>query len=129
MTTANSKSKARTRLAAAFVVAALAVGGAASPAAAAWALCPSGANCWWREENAGGRQWPVWEENTDLSRFGIHARSGFNNGTTGMRACGFASTHFRNLNYSAARGERKNFTVRAINSNGWTWGLCRDFVG
>lgn len=71
--------------------------------------------------------WQVRGTNSDLSRFGIEARSAFNNGTTGMRACGFASTHFRNLNYSAARGERKNFTARAINSNGWTWDLCRYF--
>lgn len=110
------------RLAAAVAVAGLAVlSTGVGTAHAAYSSCPSGYNCFFNDLNGSGYRWQFAGDNTDLMWKNIFSMSGYNNGTSGMRACGYQNVNYAGLNYSREKGDTQSFSMRPIRSMRWKW--------
>lgn len=101
------------------------VGTGAGTAHAAYAECPQGFNCWYSGPSGIGTKWKVAGNNTNLGRWGISTRSGYNHGTSGLRVCGYRGANYLgSMNYSRPMGDTETYSARFINSNRWVSGTC-----
>ena len=119
-----STSSTLPRALAAIGVAALALLGSGTgtgTAHAAYSDCPSTYNCFFLGWDGTDRRTQFAGNNSDLTWQNIQAMSGYNRGTSGMRACGYRSPSYHDLNYSRPQGDRLSFSIRPIRSMKWGW--------
>lgn len=100
------------------------VGVGAGVAEAAYGDCPSGYNCFFSGPSGTGSKWQFAGNNTNISGYGISSQSGYNRGTSGMRACGYRYTGYVDMNYSRPQYDTETYSARPIKSNQWVWGTC-----
>jgi hypothetical protein len=100
-----------------------------SPAAAAYSQCPDGWLCFFNGNYGAngdhGVPWFFYFPSNNIQDQGVAARSGYNHNSS-FRACGYSATNRVNLNFSAAPGEKKTFSLRIESSWQYASGLCSD---
>lgn len=102
-------------------LAAAGVAATATPAAAAWADCPSGFNCWWAGNGGGGTRWQANANDTNLGA--VNTLSGYNRSSQGNRNCGYSQTDYLgDMNYSRPPGDQAQYSLRTIRSTKWVAG-------